>query len=223
MTRFCDYASSLRAQTLTDYGLRVVSAVEEEPITVADARRHIGIAAYGSPPSSFEDAWLEENIPTAREYCEHLLGASIGQQTLEFSLSAFPSADLVLPFGPVSSIVSINYLDADNENQAVDPEDYVLNDFVEPQTLMLAFGATWPTALDYANSVKIRYTVGYSLPGDSPSNPVPRTVRLAMLLLLAHWRANKEATIAQPGVTIQNIPHGVESLLEPHRVRLSMA
>lgn len=224
-TTLSSYTSALQAQALSTYRLRVISGVTEEPITLTEARKHLRIPTYGSPPSSDEDIWLEPMIGAAREYCEHLLGAGIGQQTLEISLTAFPSTAFALPFGPVNSIASITYLDADNEEQTVDAEDYAIDAFVNPQRLTLAYGATWPTALDFSNSVRIRYTVGYALPGDSPQtpNPLPKAIRAAMLLVLGHLYENREATIGDPSVTIQTIPMGVVALLERYRVRLSMA
>lgn len=220
------YTSALVADSVSsNYGLRVVSAADEEPITLTEARKHLRIPTYGSPPSSDEDIWLKPMIGAAREYCEHLLGASIGQQTLEISLTAFPTSALALPFGPVNSIVSITYLDSDNEEQTVDADDYLVNTFVDPHALTLAYGATWPTALDFANSVKIRYTVGYALPGDSPQtpNPLPKAIRAAMLLVLGHLYENRESTIAEPSITMQEVPMGVVALLERYRVRMSMA
>lgn len=104
----------------------------------------------------------------------------------------------------------------------VDSTDYEINPFVVPNTVVLAYGSTWPTSRDAANAVRIRYVTGYNADDDSPKPyPLPRMARAAILLMLAHLYENREATAA---TALAEIPLGVQSLLDMlPRERLGMA
>lgn len=115
---------------LLRYGIRQVEEVAVEPITLEEARQHLRVDTYlqdvpdsGSPPEqitvSDDDAWIEAALPAAREYCEQYLGRALAPRTMEYVGNAFPTvavstppgAAFTLPFGPVQSIVSVNYDD----------------------------------------------------------------------------------------------------------------
>lgn len=211
---------------MTDYGMKVIG-IAAEPISVEEARTHLRIVAEGSPPSSDDDEWLETiGIPAARDWCEHYLGRSIAQQTIELSADSFSGDPIPLTFGPAASITSIIYTDADDVSQQMDSADYFLDDYVNPPLIRLTPDAVWPTSSGNSNSVKIRYAAGYSLAGDSPqTNPLPAGIRAALLLTLGHLFENRENSVAASSAvgSIELIPQGAASLLERYRLRNSMA
>lgn len=98
------------------------------------------------------------------------LGRSLGAQTLELALCEFPHC-IVLPFGPVTSVVSIKYDDADGTEQTLDSDAYRLAGNV----IELASGGSWPAVHDQLNSVRIRYEAG--------TVPVPAEAKSAVLLM----------------------------------------
>ena len=211
------------------YGIRLVS-VEGEPISLADAWAHLRLEPDGSPEGTDHDAWLTSvGIPGARDYCEHYIGASIAPQTLELATNGFPTGFIPLPFGPILSVVSVTFLDPDAsppQYSTMDTADYQLNAYVLPTRLELAYGASWPTAVDFDGSVKVQYTAGYSLPDDSPQvNVLPYGIKAAMLLMLGHLFENREATAQSTATSslVEELPLGVAALLERYRLRLSMA
>ena len=215
------------------FGLKTVAevAAADEPITLEDARLHLRVDVYGSPPESADDDWITDNgVPAAREYCERWLGRSLAPRTLELATNAFPvvavdhtvGACFVLPFGPVQSVTSVIYTDSDGVEQTLDPATYELDDYANPTRLGLAYGATWPSARSSRNSVRVRYVAGYAATIESPLLPVlPRQARAAMLLMLGHLYENREATGTDK---LLELPLGVQSLLElvPGRERLGM-
>ena len=215
---------------LQRYGVRVIADVADadEWITLADAREHLRVDVYGSPPVSDDDAWITAQIPAAREYCENELGRALAPRTLEIATNAFPGVAIETPpgivfplrFGPATEIVSVNYDDADGVEQTVDPATYALDLYASPSRMCLAYGATWPTARSALNSVRVRYVTGYELAAGSPPVPtLPKAARAAMLLMLGHLYENREAT----GVDkLIELPLGVRALLEslPGRERL---
>ena len=136
------------------------------------------IDIVGSPPESDHDDWLEMiGIPGARAGAEAYLGLSIGQKTLELTTDRFPDTRLHRP--AVRSghrIVSVTYLDGGgNEIEWPDPARFAAGGAVDCWiTTAILIGYIWLLrGLAYRcarvrNSVRIRYTVGYSLTGESP-------------------------------------------------------
>lgn len=248
----------LRQQAdLLRYGLRTVGEVTVEPITLVEARDHLRVDTYeeGSPAEtvSDDDAWIEAQLPAAREYCEQYLGRALAPRTVELALNAFPTVSVgdppgpafVLPFGPAQSITSLVYLDqvaadaaytvaydaeflisadvalADAAGVAaaalalevtLAADQYEIDVFSTPSRLLLAYGATWPTARMSSGSVRIRYVVGYSVPGESPQvYPLPKMARSAILLMLGHLYENREAVGKSD---MAEVPLGVQALLD---------
>jgi uncharacterized phiE125 gp8 family phage protein len=244
-----------RAQraALHKFGVKIVADVlaADEPIQLDDAYAHLRITADSN--GSDDDVWLEAQIPAARGYCEQFLGRSLAEKTLELASNKFPciSVDEVagpcieLPFGPVQSIASVKYLveqdvldsngdpELDSDGNVItevveltlDAATYAIDSYVTPNRLVLAYGESWPTALDTINSVKIRYVAGYVPEAESNGYLIlPRMARSAMLLMLAHLFENREAAAAAGGTLVNEIPLGVQALLEltPNRERLGM-
>jgi hypothetical protein len=107
--------------------------------------------------------------------------------------------------------------------QTVSAADYQLDVYSTPPRVVLVSGASWPTATDTTNSVKVRYVTGYNLSTDTPiAYVLPPTVKMAMLLMLGHLFINRAAV--EEGSKIE-IPLGVQALLNlaPGVGRLGMA
>jgi len=109
-----------QAALLYQYSVAEVVPVADEPIDLETAWTHCRIDAFGSPPASDDDDWLQTvGIPAAREYCEAECGRSFAPRTLELVSNGFPSVQvrapagpaLYLPLGPVQSVESVIYLD----------------------------------------------------------------------------------------------------------------
>lgn len=213
----------LRQQAaLLRYGVRLITDVAVEPITLAEARDHLRVDTYGvgSPPEtvSDDDAWIDAMLPAARGYCEEYLGRALAPRTMEYVGSAFPTVCVsdgpafVLPFGPVQSITSITYTDSDGDPQTVADADYELDAISVPSRAILTYGASWPTARSSAGSVRVRYVTGYSTPGESPQvHVLPGMARAAILIFLAHLYENREAVAAS---SLAEVPLGVQALLD---------
>ena len=90
---------------------------------------------------------------------------------------------------------------------------------VPPLALMALWSEGWPAITAATNAVKIRYLAGYDIDSDG-GEALPKMIRAAVLLVVGHLYANREASTE---VALTHIPLGVESLLRPHRVRMGMA
>jgi uncharacterized phiE125 gp8 family phage protein len=217
---------------LARYGVKVITPPVGEQITLPEAKLHLRIDDdFSSPSSHPDDPLIESLIAAAREWCEFYAGRSLAPQTLELAADSFPRSGVVscapclpsnyeywalpLPMGPVVSVQTVTV-------SGTAYSDYVLTTYAEPARLLPLAGGSWPTLTPSADAIKVRYVAGYDLPGASPNpNPLPKSIRAAMLLVLAHLYENRENTTLGP--TLQEIPMGAQALLEPYRLRLGMA
>jgi len=155
-----------------------------------------------------DDALITSYIEAA---CGHLngpggwLNRSISPQTLELRRDGF-WCPLRLPYGPVTAIVSVVYVDGSGTEQTLDDAGYVLND----EALSLAYGASWPSVRGDRNGVRIRYEAG-----DATLHP---SVRSAILLMVGDLYSNRESSVQ--GLTSAGIAMSttVENLLAPFRI-----
>ena len=206
---------------LQKFGLRVVTDVTEEPITLAEAYAHLRIDSDSS--GSIDDAWLEGQISAVREYCEGYLGRALAPRTMELASTSFPSVAFLLPFGPVTEVLSVTYIDTDGAEQAFEDSTgplFELDQFVTPAQVLAVYGETWPSAQASANSVKVQYVAGYVREQDSQNDPVlPKLARSAMLILLGCAYMERE------GKDYANTLDAAHALLDivPGRERLGFA
>lgn len=160
----------------------------------------------GSHP---DDTVLTAALDGARRYAEHYTQTSIGEQTLELALDAFPVSWITLPRGPVTSITSVKYLDQAGGLQTLDPGAYKLDTYQTPARLFPAFGTSWPSTRCEVNAVLIRYVAG------AVTAEIDQAVISALKLIVGHLYENREDST--PG-TINNIPLGADALLDTVRV-----
>ena len=233
------YFSKWRAERLAHFGIKVVSRPVAEPITLDDARLHLRVDPYDSPPTHPDDSIISAQLSAAREWCEGDLGLSLAPQTLELGRGGFPFVYgmlgggggshvpwIELPFGPVSSVLSVTYVDGDGTEQTLDPLAYVLDNYSRPARLYPKSGTSWPITSTQMfvdpNIVKVRYLAGYSFLGDSPqdSEPLPWVLMAMILLVLGGLYEHRENSTE---LKLMELPLGAIALGERYRVRLGMA
>ena len=156
-------------------GVKVITAATNI-LTLAQMRLHLRLV--GDPHA--EDALLLSNLAAAVQFAEHYTGRSIGAQTLELALDAFPYGPVELKQGPVLSITSIKYLNASGVEQTLSSPAYTLDDYGFQNWAVGA--STWPATGEFANAVKVRYQAGN----------VPATVQAALLLTIGELYEDRE-------------------------------
>lgn len=216
--------------------MKIITPAITEPITLALARKQCKIDATGSPPAHEDDDLLQIFISAAREWAEDELGLIVAPSLVESTYDEFPADEtvtntagtavtragtLALESGPVLSISSITYLDASDVLQTLDSSLYTLDTTEQIAVVRLNSGEAWPDTSSDANAVTVRYIVGYSLDADSPQDaPIPKRIKLAILLVLAHFYAHREQTVTQ---SLTEIPFGACALLSPLKLRRGFA
>ena len=168
-----------------------------------------------------DDGLILGMLDAAVAHAEQFTGLSILVRTWEAALDEFPAAGFELPRPPFIELESFSAVnDSDGELEA---SSYVVDDYGTPeQPVVLRPAAAWPTVTKAPNTIRVRYRAGYQSEEDPDSDapPLPRSLRSAILLLLAHLYENREDSVEK---ALASIPNGAEALMRPLRVRLGMA
>lgn len=211
--------------------LTLVQAPTTEPITLAQLKAHLRVAASFTD----DDALLSSYIAAARAYAERYTRRAFMPQRWRLGLDHFPQtyqmpstvspnlrrdwpfyagiwtqSTIALPKPRVNSVDSITYVDGSGTTQTLDPSAYITDLDSEPARIVPGPGLYWPTVTAYLpGSVKITYTSGdYAEASDCPQD-----ICVALLLLCAHWYAHPEAA----GGQLVEMPFAVSALLRGYR------
>lgn len=176
------------------------SGVIALPLTAAEAKAHTRI------DDDAEDAYLEGLIGAALEFIEgpHGIGIAVAPCEWKLRLDCFPDC-IQIPLCPVQKVDSIEYVDPNGDTQTL--ADFQADIYSAPARVIPAYGAAWPATRAVPNAVTVTFTAGYS--------PLPKTLRQAMLLLVAHWYENREPV--NIGNIVNELPFAVEALLNKFR------
>lgn len=166
------------------------------PVSLDLAKMHLRI------DHDDDDVLISSLINTAVDHLDGwtgVLGRCLVEQAWRQDFDALARC-LPLPLGPVIEIVSVDYVDANGSEQTMDPGDYLLRTDAGGRSVIEL--KLWPSS----RSASVTYKAGFST--------VPAAITTAILMLVAHWYANREATV--PG-DIAIMPMAVDSLLAPYR------
>ena len=153
-----------------------------------------------------DDALIESWAVTARMMVEADSRLSLVRKTVKHRLPEFPGNGYIeLPRGPVVSVESIQYFDADDNEQTLDESKYRVDLERFPAVIWDIAGNTWPWTSERHDAVTVSYTTGH----DPEDNPAPEVAKGAIMLLVAHWYKNREAV----GTVGTEIALGYERLI----------
>ena len=183
-----------------------VTAPMEQPVTVADAKRHLRVE------HSDDDLLIQRLIETAVAFVDvkGALGKAMITQTWAEWFAPNPS-EIILSLGPVQSVSSISYYDTDNALQTATLSNFYVLGPSTRTVIKPKSGYTWPTTFTRDDAIKVQYVIGY---GDSFTE-VPSTVRHAILMLVSHYYENRENELI--GTISKTIPFGFEALIDSER------
>jgi len=181
-------------------GIKVITA-PAALLTLTELRLHLKLDTTLGVHA--DDTLIAAQLTAAHEYCEHYTQQSFGDQTLELAIDDFPVGAIVLPRGPVTSVVTVKYINTASVNTTIADTDYVLNDYDQQASIDPAYGIDWPEPLDTVNAVKVRYQAGAAT--------LPGAVRAALLLIVGHLYANRENVSSG---SLASVPMGANSLLD---------
>lgn len=185
--------------------LRTV-APTASPVTLEDAKDFCRIS------HDDEDALVQSLIAAAVEWVEHYTRRALATQTYRVSLSEWPTDGIALPYAtPLQSITSVTYYDGDNAQQTLSSANYLAITTTEPGRLDWIETPSQPTLYARPDAVQILYVAGQS---DVAS--VPAALSQAVLMLVAHWHANRETVLV--GAMSKELEFAVTALCSPYRL-----
>ena len=123
--------------------------------------------------------------------------------------------EITIPLPPLQTIDSIKYYDPAGVLTTLEPSQYFVDNVSEPARVTPAPGTAWPSTLNRASSVEVRFTAGW----DSTGLLLPNGIRAWMLLRICDLFENREAVVMGVRGTVETHPY-IERLLDPHRVRV---
>lgn len=189
--------------------LTQTSAPAAEPITTAEAKKQLNVS------HSDDDTYIDTLIAGARRWAETFTSRAFVTQTWEWRLDAFPGGawPFRVPYPPLASVTSIEYLDVDGASQTLSTDVYETDGNSQPGRIALKYNQSWPSVRggNVIDVVTVTFVAGY---GDLTT--VPDEIKHALKLLVGHWYVNREDVVL--GMTPTSIPHGVEALLWTKRM-----
>lgn len=182
------------------------AAPAANPITLDEVKAQLRVT------SSDEDTHINSLIAAAVSYVDGtgVLGRAMITQDWAQWVSASPGPVRLL-IGPVQELVSVQYYDTDNAIQTATLSDFELRLAGDFSTILPKSGKSWPASYSRSDAIKITYRAGF---GDTGTD-VPAGVRLALIMLVAHWYENREAATDAP---IHSLPMAFDALINGERV-----
>jgi len=173
-----------------------------EPLSLADAKEFLRVL------NPDDDSLITSLIVASREFAENITNRQLKTATFELYCTGFMDG-LKLPKNPVSSIVSIEYLDENEVYQTIDSSTYYLYEANGVATILFK---TLPsvTVADHKKSVKITFIGGYT--------NVPESIVQWMKIKVATLYENREELVV--GVSVAEMPKSlIDNMLNQYRVK----
>ncbi len=196
------------------YSLHVKTAPLGEPITRAEAKRHLRVDS----DITTEDVLIDGLIQAAREWAENYCRRSFVKRTYELRMDCFPD-EIRLPRGPAIGVTSISYLDSGGSTATMSAANYQVDIYSTPPRIQTVFGGTWPVPqTGKLNAVTVEYTAGYDTgsPDNDYGENVPQAIKSALLLIIGHLFENRELAAERQ---LFEAPFAVKALLAPFEIR----
>ena len=184
-----------------------------QPVTLAEAKAQCRVE------DASEDTLIGVLIDAATAHFDGwtgVLGRCLAEQTWRQDFDSW-ARPLRLPLWPVISVTSVTYLDANGDSQTVASANYTLRRDAGGAVVDFLDTYDFPTLqTSTPAAVSVTYVAGYADSEDeTPVSTAPAPIRQAMLLLIAHWHANREAV--NVGASVSVYPMAVEALTAPYR------
>lgn len=178
------------------YGLSLVSAPAEEPLTAAELR------SWCRRDDTAEDDLLYSLGKVARGQIERLIGRQLITATWLMTLDGFPwpggwqfmeyptlfpdPHTIRLPKAPLQSVSGVQYYDMGNTLRTLATDVYDVDAVTDPGRIVLAMAKVWPVTRLRPGAVRVTFTAGYGV-----ASSVPEELKLAIKIAVAFWSENR--------------------------------
>ncbi len=152
-------------------GLTLLTPATVFPVTLTEAKAQCRVT------HDDEDDYITGLIAAATRYVEQNLSASIAEQEWKLTLDEF--ADTIeLPRGPVTSVDSVEYVDANGDTQTASTSLYTVDLSSRSPWIVRNSDASWPATMAGINMVSITYTAGMGTVPDDIKHAIQVQIQL---------------------------------------------
>jgi uncharacterized phiE125 gp8 family phage protein len=205
--------------------LQLITPAAQEPVSIWEAKQHLRV------DFDEDDALILALISAARQSAEMLTGRQFITARWKLVLDSFPGPSLMgvpagvpftlpghavlLPKGPVQTVVAINYLDMTGSLQTMPAANYACDLACEPARITPVFGQIWPIPLPQIGAVSVTFDAGYGGP-----QQVPEGIKSWIKLRVGSLYAHREDIAALSRGRMEAVPF-LDGLLDPYRMVLA--
>jgi len=216
---------------------KVTTAPAAEPLSTAEAKEWCRIESSVTA----DDALIDTLVKAARRNIEKRTGLALITQTVTQVIDNWPSttgyapdylpsegplslistgpkgkAYIELLGNPVQSVTSITTFDDGDTGTVWASTNYQLSIQGSRARIAPRVGTSWPTATRGMDAIEVIFVAGFG----SSGSDVPEDIRRAIGLMISHWYENRDATTSGgTGTEMEQIPIGVDALLEPYQIK----
>jgi uncharacterized phiE125 gp8 family phage protein len=179
-------------------------------VTATELENHA--RAKGQPANQ-----LEPYLYAAQNWLETISNRKFLSQTWKVYMDRFPDSDrMQIPFGQLTSVTHVKFTDTGNVQYTFSPSKYHVTTTREPGEIVLAYSEDWPSdTLRTVDAVEVQFVCGWA-----NAAAVPVAIKQAVLMLAAHFYANRENVFVgeTSAVDEKEIPFGAMALMTPWRI-----
>lgn len=209
-----DNAIQTIAYTGSKQYIRVVASV-----LLATCDFGVSIIKYAS--NTTQDTLLSTLITAARQQAESVTQRKFITQTWNLYLEEFPPGDsFVIPFGNLTSVVSLAYKDSDGDSTTMTATTaYLVDTSSDPGRIVLPYGVSWPSFTAYPfKPITCQFVCGYG----GTASAVPAGIKTAIKMMVEELFNHRDAIyeLLNSGSIVEN--RAVQALLWPYRLWTEM-
>lgn len=183
----------------------LVTPAAATPVSLTEAKAHLRV------DHTSEDTLITSLVEAATAHLDGysgILGRALVTQTWRQDFDGFWHC-LRLPI-PAATVSALKWTDdADTPAETtIAASNYELQNDALGSFVRLIDDFVYPSNLAETRAVRVTFTAGYGA-----ASAVPGSIKAAILLLVGHWYANREAV----GESMSELPMAVDALLAPYR------
>lgn len=189
--------------------LKETTPPANDPVSLAQVLAHLNLP---STVDSQTQTYLESLIKRAAQTFEIETCRAIITSTWLLALDEFPDDLIQIPRPPLQTVSSVKYYNSAGVLTTIDSSDYRVHTVglfgeIEPVN-------SWPSPQSRRNAVEIVFVAGY---GDE-STDIPEALQHGILMLIAHWYANRE--MIATGTIVAPIPRTVQDVMNNYKAEV---
>ena len=181
---------------------QIVSVSSSEPVSLNRAKEHFRVT------HDDDDDYIRDLIRAARERAETFCGRSFVERTITALFTAF-EYEIELDPEPIIEVTKVEIKNASDTWVQLATNEYKIELLPTLWFDVMPSGIKATTGRE--NVLRVTYKTGYTT-----TNPVPHTVKQAILMIARTLYDNREDVVK--GMTINAIPTTSMMLLQPYRI-----